>query len=226
VVTPAEQMTAQMSIAGLDSTAQGLRTRVASYEAVGFTGDYAGYGYFCFPGVAGTSGPAGTANGVGSCQIRCNSGGSASATMVTGSITANGQDTAYTFNTDARCGGANMLGYRCLPAPPSATSTSENTVPPRQRLCLRECQRTADPASTRDFDSALCEFPFTTTPDAQGNPNKAFSLSGDLPPMTQLIGQTCVSQTESNIGVTTGSFRICAWNPDFTPRDPAIWPGQ
>ena len=97
VVPPAEQMAAQMSIPGLETTASNLRTRVAAYDAAGMTVDYAGYGYFCYPGAAGTSGPAGTANGIGSCQIRCNIGASASAGMVSVIISSGGEDSASTM---------------------------------------------------------------------------------------------------------------------------------
>jgi hypothetical protein len=217
MVTDAERMAAQMSIAALESTASPLRTRVAFYDDKGFTTDFAGYGYLCYPGDAGPSGPANTAQSVGSCQIRCNSGASGTLTAINATITANGQDTAYSFNTEPRCGGANMLGYRCLPTA---------TVPARQKLCLRECQRAGDLASTRDFDRALCEFPLNTNPDSQGNPSTPFSLSGDLPPMTRLLGQTCTAMVLTSAGVPTSTFRTCAWNPDFYPRDPAVGPGQ
>ena len=49
-----------------------------------------------------------------------------------------------TFGFDARCGGLELLGYKCLPG---------SGRPNRQKVCLRECT-TRD---TEGFNKALCE---------------------------------------------------------------------
>jgi len=210
MVTAMEQMTAMASIPGLQTTADNLTTRVAYYESFGFATDLSGYGYLCYP-----------VNGIGYCQIRCDSGASATNTTVKSQFSVvNGLDPSvtdtvdYTFNTEARCGGTNMLGYKCYP-------TSQQ--PERQRVCLREC-KTGD---TLNYNRAVCDAPLNLKPDMSGNPSTALSLGAGLPARAAITGQTCSSITPPSVnGLAPGAVVTCSWNPDFEPRDPNVWPGQ
>ena len=192
-----------------DTTAAVTKTQavVDYYDGLGFTQDLNGRGYLCYPGTA--AGPA----GVGFCQIRCDASASSTNVDVKVSLAVPGTTAVdYTFKTEARCGGANMAGYRCLPS---------GTLPDRQRVCLRECNRMADPAPTLAFNSTLCEFPINT---ADGGKVKPFALSGDLQPVSQLLGQTCNLISVSSPGASATTVRACGWNPDFAPLDPAVLP--
>jgi hypothetical protein len=213
-VSPAEQAAAQAAIPGLTASADQMRERVSFYDARGFTADLGGYGYMCHP-----------QSGGGFCQIRCDSVGSSTATQVTTELpvvdrAGNVSPHKYTFNTDSRCGGANMLGYRCLPS---------TIQPDRQRVCMRECN-TMNIVSPPLVNRALCDFPLNLKADADGNATTAFSLSEGLPPVTAIPLQSCAITPlafplSTATGVTT-SITACSWNPDLDPRDPAVWPGQ
>jgi hypothetical protein len=210
MVTMAEQATAMAALPGLQTAADNLTARVAYYDGLGFTADLAGYGYLCYP-----------QNGTGYCAIRCDSvASSTNVTVKTQLPVADGMDaskinaTDYTFNTEARCGGTNMLGYRCLPT---------TVLPERQRVCLRECKL----ADTQFFNRALCDYPLNIKPDAMGGTSTAYSLGEGLPARTTVTGQTCTSIVPFAVsGVTASAVVTCSWNPDFEPRDPNVWPGQ
>jgi hypothetical protein len=213
-VSMAEQAAAQAAIPGLQATADQLSDRVAYYDGWGFKNDLSGYGYMCHP-----------QSGGGFCQIRCDALASSTVTQVAtelpvvdaaGSVS----QVKYTFNADSRCGGANMLGYRCLPT---------TIQPDRQRVCARECN-TGNIVSPPAVNRALCDFPLNLKPAADGSPSTAFSLSEGLPPVTSIARQSCsvtplAFPLQTSTGVTT-TITSCAWNPDLEPGDPAIWPGQ
>lgn len=209
-VSMTDQMTALAMLPALQTAADALTARVAYYEKLGFATDLGGYGYLCYP-----------FGGPGYCQIRCDSGASATNVTVKSSLpVVDGKDptvtnpTDYTYNTEARCGGPNMQGYRCLPT---------SVQPERGRVCLRECKL----ADTQNFNRALCDSPLNIKPDASGNPSTAFALGGGLAPRTTITGQLCTSiAPPANNGVTASSVVTCGWNPDFEPRDPNVWPGQ
>jgi hypothetical protein len=210
VVTVMEQATAMAALPGLQTAADNLTARVAYYDGLGFTTDLAGYGYLCYP-----------QNGTGYCAIRCDSvASSTNVTVKTQLPVPDGMDaskinaTDYTFNTEARCGGPNMLGYRCLPT---------SVLPERQRVCLRECKL----ADTQFFNRALCDYPLNIKPDTMGGTSTAYSLGEGLPARTAVVGQTCTSIVPFAVsGVTASAVVTCSWNPDFEPRDPNVWPGQ
>jgi hypothetical protein len=209
VVTPAEQATATAALPGLQNTVNTLTARVAYYDGLGFTTDFNGYGYLCYP-----------MSGGGYCQIRCDLGASATNTQVMTTLSVTGgldptksNDVAYTFNTEARCGGTNMLGYRCLPT---------TVQPDRQRVCLRECKTT----DTLNTNQALCDFPINIKPDASGNPSTAFSFGEGLQPKSAVVGEICSVTTPPAVSGLTKTVTACTWNPDFEPRDPTVWPGQ
>ncbi|HWA75565.1 MAG TPA: hypothetical protein VG937_24690 [Polyangiaceae bacterium] len=221
VVTDAEKMTAAAQLPALQTALQKATDKAAYYDKLGFTKDLNGWGYSCYPGGVGVG------TGPGFCAIRCDSTTSGTVTEVKTQITVPGQAAPvdYTFRGEARCGGVNMLGYRCLPS---------GTIPERQRVCVRECNRQAntsatyyvdDPAPTLAFNRALCDFPLNLKPDASGNPSTAFALSGDLPAMTAVLGQECNSASLSVSGASSTTVRSCGWNTDFVPRDPNAWPG-
>ncbi len=210
VVTAAEQATAMAALPALQATVDTLTARVATYDALGFTSDYGGYGYLCYP-----------LTGTGYCSIRCDAGASSTNTMVKTQLSVvNGADPSksdsvdYTFNTEARCGGTNMLGYRCLP-----TSVQAD----RQRVCLRECKS----ADTLNTNRAVCDYPINIKPDASGNPSTAYSLGAGLPAKTAVVGEVCSTITPPSVsGATATAVQACSFNPDFEPRDPNVWPGQ
>jgi hypothetical protein len=213
-VSMAEQAAAQAAIPGLQATADQLSDRVAYYDGWGFKNDLSGYGYMCHP-----------QSGGGFCQIRCDALASSTVTQVATELpvvdaAGNVSQVKYTFNADSRCGGANMLGYRCLPT---------TIQPDRQRVCARECN-TGNIVSPPAVNRALCDFPLNVKPAADGSPSTAFSLSEGLPPVTSIARQSCsvtplAFPLQTSTGVTT-TITSCAWNPDLEPGDPAIWPGQ
>ena len=109
-------------------------------------------------------------------QIRCDSLASGTSTPVATELSivdgaGNVSPYKYTFNTDPRCGGANMLGYRCLPT---------TVQPDRQRVCMRECN-VSNIVNPPNVNRALCDFPLNVKTDADGNATTAFSLSEGLP---------------------------------------------
>ena len=111
-----------------DSSVTTLTARVATYDALGYTTDFAGFGYFCYPPQLGTSIPP-TLGGF--CHIRCDGGASATASMVTVDLpVSTGGTFQSVFAGEARCGGLNLLGYKCLPT---------TQADPRQRVCVRSC---------------------------------------------------------------------------------------
>ncbi len=178
------------------------------YDGLGFTQDLSGRGYLCYPGTS--LNPA----GVGFCQIRCDATASSTNVDVKASLPVpSAEPVDYTFKTEARCGGANMAGYRCLPG---------GTLPERQRVCLRECNRVSDPAPTLAFSRTLCEFPINTIA-TDGAAFKAFPLSGGQLPVSQLLGQTCEPTSVTSAGAST-TVRGCSWNADLAPFDPLYLP--
>ena len=194
-----------------------LSDRVAYYDKWGFTKDFGGYGYLCYP----------PGNGLGYCQIRCDSTVSAAATQVKANVPypdplvpGKVNELDYTFNTDARCGGANMLGYKCGASANNGT-VSTTIQPERQRVCLRECTAFAP----LNQSSAVCSFPLNLKADAtSGKPNTAFVLSAGLPALSAVNGQMCSNTSLAAAGVTA-TVPACNWNPDFEPRNPDVWPG-
>ncbi|MFZ5896659.1 MAG: hypothetical protein ACOY0T_36725 [Myxococcota bacterium] len=217
VVTDAEKATAAAAIAANQRDVDTLTARVAYYDGWGFTKDLGGYGYLCHPPNA----------ALGYCQIRCDSTASASATQVKAKVPVRDalvpgkiNEIEWTFNTDARCGGANMLGYKCGHSANNGT-VSTTILPERQRVCLRDCA-TFVPLNQ---SSAVCDFPLNLKADASsGKPNTAFKLGGGLPAMSAVTGQMCSAVSLANAGVTA-TVPACNWNPDFEPRDPNVWPG-
>ena len=203
------------TLAPLQTAVNTQTARAGYYDSFGLTKDLGGYGYLCYP-------YSGTAAGGGYCQIRCDSGASGTNVTVKSQLTVvNGRDPTlsdnvdYTYNTEVRCGGANMLGYRCLP-------TSQ--LPERGRVCLRECKL----ADTQSFNRALCDSPLNIKPDAtSGALSTALVLGGGLPAKTAITQQVCSSIVAPAVnGVTASAVVACSWNPDFEPRDPNVWPGQ
>jgi len=104
---------------------------------------------------------------------------------------------------EARCGGLNMLGYKCLPTTAG--------YPDRERVCMRVCNQ----RNTLKQSAAVCSYPFNQTPDASGNPNTSYSLSKGQPARSAIVGQSCVA--------VSSTVATCNWTPDFEPRDPAEW---
>src|SRR4029079_330724 len=129
VATAQAAVTAAMTAKTTADTAVTTQTaRVAMYDPLGYTSDFAGFGYFCYPPQIGTTLPP-TLGGI--CHIRCDGGASATASMVTVDLPlSTGGTYSSVFAGEARCGGLNLLGYKCLPT----TQTD-----PRQRVCMRSC---------------------------------------------------------------------------------------
>jgi hypothetical protein len=206
-------LAAQAAVTAAQNTLNGLTTRVAAYDALGYTTDFAGFGYFCYPPLLGTSNPP-TLGGF--CHIRCDSGASSTASMVNVDLLP-GDPQAFqnAFAGEARCGGLNMLGYKCLPT----TQTDRPTD--RQRVCLRSC----NVRNTDRQNEAICEYPFNQKADG-ANPNTSYSLSNGQPARAAIVGQGCfsVSSTAAN-GSATATTAACNWIPDFEPRNPAEWTG-
>ncbi|MGC4094174.1 MAG: hypothetical protein QM756_40935 [Polyangiaceae bacterium] len=220
VYTDAEKTTAQNAIAGNQKDVDTATARAKYYDDWGFTKDFNGYGYSCFPGNA----------GLGYCQIRCDSTVSAAATMVKATLKVPNalspgvvDDVEYTFPTDARCGGANMLGYKCGHATNNGT-VNALILPERGRVCLRECQAFVP----LNQSNALCSFPFNVKADTTtGNPYTLFSLGGGVPPLPGLTGQTCTNfalSVQNQTTTVSSTVNACNWNPDFEPRSQEVWP--
>ena len=86
-----------------DSSVTTATARVAMYDALGYTTDFAGFGYFCYPPQLGTSIPP-TLGGF--CHIRCDGGASATASTVTVDLpVSTGGTFQSVFAGEARCGG-------------------------------------------------------------------------------------------------------------------------
>jgi hypothetical protein len=169
----------------------------------GYPADLSGRGYACQPN---------TSTG-GYCYVRCDGGAAAgtapAATRLKKMITveadprrpsSGARDIETTFGFDARCGGLEQLGYKCLPG---------SNRPNRQRVCLRECTL----RDTEGFNGALCNYPINDA-DQNMNPDKLgleWRMSTGQVPVFELRGQTC-----NNLANVTA----CMWNPDFEPRNP------
>jgi hypothetical protein len=201
VIGAAEQAAAMASLPGLQSTLNAANTKAAYYDGFGYTTDFGGYGYFCYPPVLGTSNPP-TLGGF--CHIRCDAGASATASSVTVDLLPGDPgELMNVYAGEARCGGLNMLGYKCLPTTAG--------YPDRERVCMRVCNQ----RNTLNQSAAVCSYPFNQTPDASGNPNTSFSLSKGQPARSAIVGQACVA--------ISSTVATCNWTPDFEPRDPAEW---
>jgi hypothetical protein len=200
VVGDAEKAAALASLTGLQSTLSAANAKAAYYDGFGYTTDFGGYGYFCYPPVLGTSNPP-TLGGF--CHIRCDAGASATASSVSVDLLP-GDPGEFTnvFAGEARCGGLNMLGYKCLPTTAG--------YPDRERVCMRVCNN----RNTLKQSAALCSYPLNQTPDANGDPNTSFSFSNGQPARAAIVGQACTA---------VSSTATCNWTPDFEPRDPAEW---
>jgi hypothetical protein len=194
MATQAQKDTAAAAV----NTAQATSDR---YKGLGYPADLSGRGYVCQPNTS-VSG--------GYCYIRCDGGASA------GTVPAAGSDDdkklqamlevsdprrpgppkmePTKFGWDTRCGGLELLGYKCLP-----TSGRPN----RQRVCLRECTT----RSTEAFNKSLCDYYVK----AEGLSSDMATFSGTQVPIDRLSGQTCTALA----GATA-----CQWNPDFEPRSP------
>jgi hypothetical protein len=182
-----------------DSAVTTATARAAMYDALGYTTDFAGFGYFCYPPQLGTSIPP-TLGGF--CHIRCDGGASATASMVTVDLpVSTGGTFQNVYAGEARCGGLNMLGYKCLP-----TSQAD----PRQRVCMRSC----NVRNTTAQNQALCDYQLNQKPDMSGGPVTGFSFSNGQPVRTAITGQICAPVAST-----------CNWNQEFEPRDPAEWGG-
>jgi len=196
------------------------QARSDMYKAKGYGTDLAPQGYACQP-------PAGTANVYGGyCYLRCD--GAAGA----GTVAANDPNRVdnttvkrmlevadprvinklnmqeVRFGFDTKCGGQNMLGYKCLPASGRAE---------KQRVCVRECST----RNTENVNAALCGYALNDglekTGMGAGQPTE-YPFSEGQPATNNFPGQTC-----NNLGGVTA----CTWNPDFEPRSPtSVWPPE
>ena len=141
--------------------------RAKWYADRGYDKDLSGRGYNCHP-------PTG-----GYCYIRCD-GAAAPGTIEvkTKMLTVNDprrpgitKDEPARFTSDARCGGLELMGYRCL-----------SNRPNKQRICLRECT-TRD---TQQFNNALCSYPLNEA-------EKPYKFSDGQIDTPGLAGQSCVA---------------------------------
>ena len=110
----------------------------------------------------------------------------------------------FTFPFDTKCGGAGLLGYRCLPS----SGRSE-----KQRVCVRECST----RNTENKNAAICNYPLNDGQETgpAGKPTE-YPFSAGQPATVKFPGQTC-----NNLGGVTA----CTWNPDFEPRsETSMWP--
>lgn len=161
------------------------------YASLGYDKDYTGRGYSCHP-------PTG-----GYCYTRCDGGAAAgSVAQVKKMLVVNDplrpgvtREQPATFTNDARCGGLELLGYRCL-----------SNRPNKQRVCLRECT-TRD---TQQFNDALCNYQLNESDNGNA---KAYPFSGGQRAVGVMEGQSCVALANAT---------ACQWNPDFEPRDPNL----
>jgi hypothetical protein len=177
---------------------QSAKDAVAKYQSWGFLADIGGLGYQCQP-------PTG-----GYCYFRCDGGATATpnpsykiSLPVPDPRDTSGKATKkedHVFNTDPRCGGDNMLGYKCMPVGGSS----------KRNVCLRECST----QNTDGHNRLACDYALNAQDG--GNP-KGFSMSDGEPAFDSHQGQQCYTSA----GVTA-----CQWNPDFEPRNPKIWPKE
>jgi len=212
VATAQAAVTAAMTAKTTADTAVTTQTaRVAMYDALGYTTDFAGFGYFCYPPQIGTTIPP-TLGGF--CHIRCDGGASATASMVTVDLPlSTGGTFSSVFAGEARCGGLNLLGYKCLP-----TTQSD----PRQRVCMRSCNF----RNTTAQNVAICDYQLNQKPDMSGGPVTGFSFSDGQPIRTAITGQMCASiVSTASTTTSTTTTNTCSWNQEFEPRDPAEWGG-
>jgi hypothetical protein len=136
------------------------------YADRGYDKDYSGRGYSCHP------------NTGGYCYARCDSGSSsATAAAVTKMLMVPDpnkvgvvREQPTTFASETRCGGLELLGYKCL-----------NNRPAKQRVCLRECTT----RQTVQYNNELCKFPLNET--------KAYPFSEGQRAVDVLEGQSCVA---------------------------------
>jgi len=201
-------MTAKTSA---DSAVTTQTARVAMYDALGYTTDFSGFGYFCYPPQLGTSIPPTLA---GFCHIRCDGGASATASMATVDLPlSTGGTFQSVFAGEARCGGLNLLGYKCLPT---------TQADPRQRVCLRSCNF----RNTNAQNEAICDYQLNQKPDMSGGPVTGFSFSAGQPVRTAITTQMCTAVVSTSTTTTsTTTTSACNWNAEFEPRDPAEWGG-
>ncbi len=171
---------------------------------LGYPADLSGKGYYCQPN---------TSTG-GYCYVRCDNGAGAGTSPAAAKLKKmltveadprnpglGSRDIETTFGFDNRCGGLNMLGYKCLPG-----GTGR---PNRQRVCLRECT-TRD---TEGFNKALCAYYINDAPNSppEDGLTESWVMSTGQQAVNEIKGQTC----NNLAGITA-----CMWNPDFEPRLP------
>lgn len=187
------------------------KAKAARYASLGYTTDFKGFGYYCYPPVnTGTHPP--TLGGF--CHIRCDGGASATADTMKLTLLSQEPDydarysqadaplctsaeatawkCAHEFSGEARCGGPKLLGYKCLPTSAGA----------RQRVCMRPCNSRYTVAA----NAALCDYYLNGAPEAE---HKAFSFSDGQPARDKIEGQLCRSEATT-----------CNWTAEFEPRDP------
>jgi hypothetical protein len=192
--------TAMTAVTSAQTALDNANRKADGYRARGYWKDLGGLGYECHP-VTG-----------GFCYVRCDNSVGASAgkvskddLMVMDPATKKPKPTKYDFETDARCGAASMLGYKCQ----GATAWAE-----KRRVCTRAC-------NSRDPDSknlAVCNYRINDRDPASPDPKLgALQWHEDLAPMTEMNGQECYAGN---------SLTACAWNPDFEPRNPDVFPGR
>jgi hypothetical protein len=168
----------------------------AYYAQWGFTSDFSGFGYQCHPQTGGY------------CYMRCDGGAMATPTTthtislaVPNPRDPSGKSTKaedHDFVTDPRCGGENLIGYRCMPVGGSN----------KRNVCLRECST----QNTDGHNRLACDHPLNLQAYGEG---RALEISIGAPALSAFKGQQCLTTT----GVTG-----CQWNSDFEPRNPNIWP--
>jgi hypothetical protein len=166
------------------------------YAQWGFTADLSGFGYQCQP-------PTG-----GYCYLRCDGAAAAtpSKTYTIGLAVPNPRDPSgkttkdedHAFVTDPRCGGDDLIGYRCMPVGGAN----------KRNVCLRDCST----QNTDGHNRLACDYPLNQ--QAGGAP-MPLVMSIGAPELPAFTGQQCMT----NAGVTG-----CQWNPDFEPRNPSVWP--
>jgi len=169
------------------------------YASRGFLKDLSGLGYVCHPATGGY------------CYLRCDGGATPTAGTPTYKIplaVPNPRDSSgksvknedHSFATDSRCGGENMLGYKCMPVGGSS----------KRNVCLRECST----QNTDGHNKLACNYPLNALANGEA---KGFAMSSEQAAAGVHTGQQCYTA----VGVTA-----CQWNPDFEPRNPSVWPPQ
>jgi hypothetical protein len=165
------------------------------YKKWGFNSDFGGFGYQCQPATGGY------------CYIRCDGGGSTTAGSYKDKLKvpdprdSTGRATItedHDFPTDSRCGGDNLIGYKCMPAGGSAS---------KRNVCMRDCKT----QNTDNHNRLACDYKLNLQSHGDAVP---FRMSADAPAIPSHGKQQCYT----SVGVTG-----CQWNPDFEPRNPADW---